>query len=148
MSAFIVDKSTMQAVVSAICGRSFYGQIIPRFLNFPTEVEGTSTRIGRGLYALNINAVSQRYPRAGDNLPGPRGAAGLAATFKGAPPSRQMTPTPDLIRGLKALRCLIYQCGEGTVPDMAEYAEMEQAAGAIAQEIVARLPEYDAAPWG
>ena len=148
MSAFIVDKSTMQAVVTAICGRSFYGQIIPRFLGFSTDTMDTSTRIGRGLYALNINAVTQRYGGPVSDLPGPSNPERTAKTFRGPDPSRQMTPTPELIRGLKALRCLIYQCAEGTVPDMAEYAELEQAAGAIAQEIVARLPEYDAAPWG
>jgi hypothetical protein len=47
-----------------------------------------------------------------------------------------------------AMRCLLYQCCEGKVPNSRLYDALNRAAGEISQRIVRDLPEYDRAPWG
>ena len=49
---------------------------------------------------------------------------------------------------LKGLRCFLYQCSEGDVPEKDAFSEIESIADEIAYAIVRRLPEYDNATWG
>ena len=52
------------------------------------------------------------------------------------------------VERLKAIRCLIYQCSEGKVPDSKLYKELEVMSGRLANVIVQNTHEYDGAPWG
>jgi hypothetical protein len=52
------------------------------------------------------------------------------------------------VQQFKAISCLLYQCDEGKVRESRLYAELNHAAGELAQRIVQDLPEYDMAAWG
>jgi hypothetical protein len=47
-----------------------------------------------------------------------------------------------------AMRCVLYQCCEGKVPNSQLYDALNHAAGELAQPIVQDLPEFDNASWG
>jgi hypothetical protein len=52
------------------------------------------------------------------------------------------------VEQFKAMRCLLYQSCEGTVPNGRLYGELNQVAGELAQRIVQDSPDYEQAPWG
>lgn len=158
MSSFIVSKECMDNVVRAICSRSQYGAIICTFDGIDTQGPGASTEIGRRLFSLNIEAIYQRYPDTQDkpqNMPGEVDKSGKSTAlrmrdaYKAPGLSRSpIYPQEQLVSGVKALKCLAYQCAEGDVPETALFKELEAAAGEIAIEIVRRMPAYDNAAWG
>src|SRR4051812_1158656 len=76
--------------------------------------------LGRDLYALNREAVRQRY-----------GTADPVPEYRFRPPGD--VPKVQLY---KSLRCLLYQCSEGDVPETALYRRVEERANGLAREIV------------
>lgn len=156
MSAFVVGEDTMLRVVRGICAQSKYGPIVRQFAGFDTQTADAPTKIGRKLFAMNIEAVKQRYPdcRAKPaDMPGPIGdddkslAPKLARCFKAScvpnKPDRA-----EMVAVYKAMSCLEYQCSEGNIPETPLFAELTKATAAVAESIVRELPEYGAAPWG
>jgi len=151
MSAFVVDTETMDKVVRVICGKGRYGQIISKFRGIYTDEGDPEVTIGRMLFTLNIEAVMQRYPDCVDKpeeLPGEDGCASFPDTYKPRHISYAPLSREEMIGGYKALRCLIYQCSEGDVPESKTLVALEEASNVIAHELVSSLPEYEAAPWG
>jgi hypothetical protein len=69
-----------------------------------------------------------------------------APTFAMTDQGRAHYSTP--IEMFAAIRCLLYQCHEGTVSKRTLYKELNAVAGELAQRIVQDLPEYERAPWG
>ena len=150
MSAFIVDNDTINSIlafveVKANRRTASYDYPARRFL----EATGTDpdadpqalARLGQHLYALNVNAVAQRYPgEPVDQLPGPI-AGGYTYECR-------LTACPSPIQAYKALACLLYQCSEGNVPQKPLYKALRALKAGIAETYIERLPEYDAAPWG
>lgn len=99
--------------------------------------DGDDTRpaIMRGLYALNVRAVNDRYGKAtSEEMPAPYERA-LHEAEIGA---------HDY---LKALHCLLYQMSEGEMPAHPLYKALESTMHAVANLIVTRSPQYDAAAW-
>lgn len=153
MSAFVVDPDTMNRCVRAICAKGQYGQIIDTFAGLGTSDPKNRTEIGRRLFALNVEAVMQRYDDTQDNpadMPGPIEPIPAAQLPKryvyrgGAVP-----PNAREMAGLvKALRCLRYQCSGGDVGETPLFAELANAIGAVCEHIVASMPEYERAAWG
>jgi hypothetical protein len=143
MSAFVISPETMSRAVRAICARNSYGQIIPTFAGVDTSAKNACTLIGRRLFTLNVEAVMQRYPD--DNA----SEYAYTETFELLTPNNPaMHRGKALIAGYKALGSLAYQCSEGDVPQTDLYRELRTAMGAIAEQIVTNLPEYEAAPHG
>lgn len=73
MSAFIVTGETMARAVQGICA------VIETFHGIGTASSDAPGRIGRLLYSMNIEAVTQRYPDCDatpQDLPGPCDDAG------------------------------------------------------------------------
>jgi len=53
-----------------------------------------------------------------------------------------------MVQSYKSLRCFLYQCNEGNIPETSElYKALERMSGRWADEIVSSLPEYEKAPW-
>ena len=154
MSAFVIDAGAMHRVLIGLFGRSRFGQIVPQFnAGYTMYGEPRSldpTEVGRALYAMNVEAVMQRYPDCRANpadLPGEHGAHLLPTTYQAPRLPRHPLGTTEMIGAYKAMRCLLYQCAEGDVPDSPLYTELRLAAGELAAEIVHGLPAYDAAAW-
>lgn len=146
MSAFVIDPSTMHRVIRGICRAG----VCQNFAGFSTEPAQNYDRIGRALFALNIEAVNQRYPdtrACADNLPGMVGCEAFPETYTYDNDFRTLLSLGAKTDAYKAITCLIYQCSEGNVPETALYRELEAVAGSLAANIVAHLPEYEAASW-
>ena len=106
MSAFIIGKDEMDDVV---CFLKTHG------------VGGDTSQIGRNLYAMNEAAVLARYP--GDTratMPGPIDKSHLFEAYTYHEPER-----PSFDAGIKAAKCLLYQCSEGDVPSWRLFKALE-----------------------
>lgn len=127
MSSFIVSESCMHMVAYAV----FEARGVSE-----TRSSGEAiTQIGRELFALNEAAFGARYP--GDD------SASYSATYqfvRGLPPAR--------VAAYKALRCFLYQCSEGNVPESPLFKEVDDVAAILAARIIQSLPEYNASAWG
>jgi hypothetical protein len=139
MSAFMVNTNVMAKVVTAILLNfdTFDGGSTARgaLLAAPTDAQKEAgTKIGRKLFLMNRRALRARYG-CGEHLSLPEF---VFERWADARPVEQF----------KALHCLLYQCCEGKSPNSRLYAELNHAAGELAQRIVQDLPEYDKASWG
>jgi hypothetical protein len=138
MSAFMVSNQLMQKVVTAILQNIDEFATIQTFRGCLVDDTPTETRreaaeqIGKRLFAMNAAAIKARYGTL------PQRPAFKFAGWADATPIEQF----------KAMRCLLYQACEGSVPDGRLYSELNRVAGELAQRIVQASPEYEKAPWG
>lgn len=140
MSAFMVNTSVMAKVVTAILQNAdefaeietFRGHLVDDPLTDGQKKAGT--KIGRKLFLMNRRALCARYGR-GEHL---RLPGFVFEKWADATPVEQFA----------AMRCLLYQCCEGKVPDSHQYQALNCTAGELAQRIVQDLPDYDKASWG
>ena len=133
MSAFIVEPACMHRCVQGTLDR------VRVFADMLAEAENASA-IGKALYAMNTAAIKDRYPHHPDMA---EHGEQLAKSYVYVPQQRRVG-----VVIYKAMRCLLYQCSEGNVPETALYKELEKLADEWAGSIVADLPEYERAPWG
>jgi hypothetical protein len=99
----------------------------------PTDAQcKAAAEIGKRLFGMSAAAVRARYG------PLPQRPAFKFAGWAGATPVEQF----------KAIRCLLYQACEGSVPNGRLYGELNRVAGELAQRIVQDSPDYEKAPWG
>jgi hypothetical protein len=135
----MVNTNVMAKVVTAILLNldTFDGEDTCRsaLLATPTDAQKEAgTKIGRKLFLLNRRALRARYG-PGEHLHIPE------FVFE------KWTDATS-IEQFKAMCCLLYQCREGKVPNSRLYAELNNAAGELAQRIVQDLPQYAKASWG
>lgn len=128
MSAFVVNKATMDRVVSDWCSDQYH----PGSRFDAKQLDD----VGRKLFRLNCAAVNARYRDEPGMDP-------LCRTYKF---SRYDCPWTAMQR-LKAMKCLLYQCSEGKVPETPLYKELEARIASRMDEIISELPEYKAAGW-
>jgi hypothetical protein len=128
----------MQKIVTAVLQNTdefatistFRGRLVD---DPPTDAQCTAAQeIGKRLFAMNVAAIKARYRFL------PRRPVFKFAGWAAATPVEQF----------KAIRCLLYQSCEGTVPNSRLYGELNRVAGELAQRIVQDWPEYEKAPWG
>jgi hypothetical protein len=138
MSGFMVSSRLMQKVVTAILQNTDEFATIETFRSGlvddpPTDMQRKAAeQIGTRLFAMNAAAIKARY----GTLP-----QRPAFKFAGWAEAAQ-------IEQFKAMRCLLYQACEGSVPSGRLYSELNRVAGELAQRIVQGSPEYEKAPWG
>ena len=140
MSAFMVNTDVMTKVVTVIPQNTnqfstiqiFRGRLVDNPLTDAQKAAGT--QIGRKLFLMNRKALRARYGN-GEHFFVPEF---VFEKWADARPVEQFA----------AMRCLLYQCCEGKVPDSLLYGELNHAAGELAQRIVQDLPEYEKAPLG
>jgi hypothetical protein len=124
MSAFIVSNRTITRAIAALK----YARLEYRFPQYET---GGDKALGNYLYAMNAQAVAERYRERASEV--------------------EYVPEPALAftkaDALKGLTCLAYQCCEGRVIDSAGYKTLEEAERLLAGQIVSDLPEYRNAAW-
>ena len=152
MSAFVIDTATMNRVVDTLTARGDYGAILGEFAGIRTTDRDARTRIGRLLFTLNVEAVTQRYVDGREDdmdLPGPTDCRSFPESYSYVVRHRPFVERQTrLVAGYKALRCLLYQCSEGDVPKTPLFKELQAAAAEVAHEIVSSLPQYEEAAWG
>ncbi len=138
MSAYIVENNTIDRILSAINSNRDIGDWIKRTIKRETgddldTAEGL-TLFGRKLLDMNEKAVNQRY-KGDDNV-------GVFVDY------RFRLVLNSAVDGFKALACLMYQCSEGDVPNSDFYKLMDKIKGAMAEDIVHKMPEWTRAKWG
>jgi hypothetical protein len=139
VSAFMVNTNVMAKVVTATLLNldTFDGESTCRaaLLAAPTDAQkDVGTKIGRKLFLMNRRALHARYGN-GEHL---RRPDFVFEKWADATPVEQF----------RAIRCLLYQCCEGKVPNSRLYDQLNQAAGELAQRIVQDLPDFEKASWG
>lgn len=137
MSAFIVETSTLNAIVSAISGVRDLEYIGRRhgITTWPTYVSSTKDCVPffRELEAMNARALTERY---GDEAE------------PGAPVKDfHVGMCGNIPATIKALECYLYQCSEGTVPQCALYKAMKDLQLALAMIVVRDARGYEQAAW-
>jgi hypothetical protein len=134
MSSFIVSDPTINRVVSYLARDKHNASYAVRRLREELGITSAGSELGKELgvlmSALNIAAVSTRYNEEN---------AVNDYRFK------QVLCTK--IQALKSLRCWIYQCSEGDIPERPLYKIMDEYADSLAWSIINAMPEYDAAEW-
>lgn len=138
MSAFMVSTDCMNRVVTTIMNR--YWRAHSRVRTFgcvDLAADDAGEQLGAALYGLNRDALVQRYPdtHGGDG-------------YSDVPEYRFEFSQAGEVARYKALRCLLYQCSEGDVPESVLYQELEALAHWQAAEIVAGLHSWDISDWG
>jgi hypothetical protein len=141
MSAFQVSPECMDNVIRAICAPAYYREVGRTFGGFVVEQSKSWDQIGRALFAMNNEAICQRYPRMRDTIHDFQDYS-----FKDIP---YMQTRADLVECYKAAQCLRYQCAEGDVPETNPlFEELGKVILELQERIVAELDEYKAAAWG
>lgn len=152
MSAYVVDPETVNTIVAMFeTAKNQEGQYPARFPDmrylgdneFLRSAVVDPAELGRTMYAMNINAVEQRYSDHND-LPGTYDENDRLCEYKYR--SRLLTP-PTPHQAYKSLQCYLYQCTEGNVKDLPLYKSLDLYLSELAKHIVEQMPEYDHAKW-
>jgi hypothetical protein len=132
MSAFIVSTDCMHRVVDAIM--EDHRRNSEPFAGIPKESPDAADMIGRQLFQLNRRAVLDRYP--GDE------------EYAAVPAYSHHPLRASKVARFKAIRCLLYQCSEGDVPESPIFKQLEDVSWDLAYTIISELPEWECADWG
>jgi hypothetical protein len=133
MSAFIVQNSSIDRIVTFLSNhKDSYIRKPFQVLGYHLELEADCERLAFDLFAMNCDAVDDRYGKGKTLYPS-------YSFFPEAPVSDLMI--------YKHIRCFLYQCSEGNVPDRALYIAVKELRFHLAEDIVYKLPEYEELPW-
>jgi hypothetical protein len=134
MSSFVVDDKTINSIACFM----FTDKDSQRRAEKLSAL-GIATRpqdLGEEMYKLNLAAVEDRYGEY---------SAGQMCNLDY---KYRKVANGGKIQVLKNLRCWLYQCSEGDVPNTVLYKFMDEYSGELALDIVCKTPEWDAANWG
>jgi len=139
MSAYIVDDETINHIVSHLEeseNRAWNERRLKESVGFKMD----SRMLGTTMFALNVEAVGQRYPdcKGVADMPGKIGHVEYEHRYL----------VCNRAQALKSMRCWLYQCSEGTVATHPVIKAMDEIAADLALAIVADTPEYKKADWG
>lgn len=119
MSAYLCSSDEINVIVAGLqAANSVNADILPEPLQFDSPSD-----FGVTLYAMNRNAVEQRYPDTignPDNLPGEVDAEGHHKPYKYS--YREVTSMSEFIHTLGSY---LYQCSEGDVMDLPLYQALK-----------------------
>lgn len=148
MSAWYVGTESL-SMITDIISRYLVGGFNSFGFEFPREIvtlfDGESDkRIFDALAGMNLNALEQRYSKET-----------TAEMYDGKDYEDGhdiWKPSEDGVQPwhyqlLKSLKCYIYQCSEGNVPDSPIYKAMEKLSISVAMFIACHQPEYKEAEW-
>ena len=126
MSAFIVSRDCITRIVDAISTCLDKKDI--------EDIFGTAHKdtIGYQLWKMNYEAVNQRYKET-DTAPD--------YVFPESPFCSEM-------QSYKSLRCYLYQCSEGDVPDSLLYKKLDSFSDKLGSSAASSTAEYVQADWG
>lgn len=144
MSAFVVSNKTINNIVNQLAEEvrnpqsRWWIQSIQKHVKHPVSADSDDwkTELGKLLIAMNIEAVSQRYPDIRENFT--KGEVQYWFTLKHV----------NRFQAFKDLNCYIDQCTEGNVPNRALYKTTKEFRYELAMKIIEQLPQYQAATWG
>ena len=137
MSAFIVEAACVNSIMAYLNFHADRFRWLNRDLGYDVSQAEDLKRLAGALYALNCDAVDQRYGK------------GTAAQDTAEAGGFEYHPVMrEGVAVYKAACCLHYQCSEGDVPERPLYRALERITAEIAEQIVRKLPGFEKAPWG
>ena len=138
MSAFLVEHKTINRIVSFFTsGKNSYYRRKLKELNPQFDLDTFKGRetLGRAMFTLNIQVVHARYDSGVEDF------GDLNYHYR--------TEISHRYQALKSLRCWLYQCAEGNIPETSKLFQLlEKFSGEIALDIIKDTPEYEKALWG
>jgi len=144
MSAYIVDKITMDRVLTAIQRETLKPNGPQSFGGLPIVLLSQLTDLGRALFKMNRDAIEARYgDRDPADMPGPCDLSDIHDNYEFADQSNSTSEA----QAAMSVRCLRYQCCEGDVDECELYKALDD----LAEELKARpvhAAEAQAAEWG
>lgn len=138
MSSFLVSNKTLNEIVAGIRQAHITDARHDTWITKDLSLLSASNLQGRykylfdKLYELNQMALKERYGEKQD--------FGSSYIFS-------IVCAPSQMQLFKHLRCLVYQCSEGDVPETLLYKDLGKLVEAIAVDIVGKMPEYEVASW-
>ena len=153
MSAYVLDPVHINLIVGSLEKGAKDSASLQRHFPALKYVEGMDAlyadivadpeEVGKTLYAMNVNAVEQRYPDS-DKLPGRYSDGKNLDEYRYE--SYLFKPL-NIIQVYKIVGSYLYQCSEGDVPSLPLFKMMQRWRCALAMRIVESMPEYEQAPW-
>jgi hypothetical protein len=137
MSAFLVEKRTIDKILTHVDVKirqsDWYKEKVEKELGVDLNDADWRTKLGQNMWDLNQLSLGYKYGDPKEEL---------TYEFETIPCSP--------VQAYKALRCWLYQCAEGDIPEVSKlFNTFDRVLGpAWAEFIVARTPEYDEAEWG
>ena len=126
MSSFQVSNKTINRIANRLIGEGFYKDKLANDLGIMSR-EG----LAKALYEMNCEALRQRYGECD------------VADF----PTNITQIFPSNIQEYKSLRCFLYQCSEGNVPETELFKIVEDYTNSLGYSIIYDLNEYQQAKW-
>jgi len=143
MSAFMVSDKTINRIVAGL-ERMSRNTPSPRDypLYYAREAAGfdlekyikTPAALGQKIAEMNIRAIQARYPEKWEAM--------VIDTYQY---KSLLSPSPMQL--YKHIRCLLYQCSEGDVPNEIFFGVLNAITDQIAYWIVTESKEYEEAEW-
>ena len=148
MSAYVVDKSTIDALIRA--AKIERVDLYLQYCDIDCPADATDSErcdlMGRVLWMENVRSVEYRYPDSHDDLPGPIPPEGITLREIAENYRYDSTYAPYLnaVGVIKAAKCLDYQSCEtndwATTP-------AKKLLTRIVESVYHKLPGYDDAAW-
>jgi len=98
------------------------------------NIQAKAAVFARQLYDMNLEAISQRYEDGIND--------GYDYKYESC------LPMENQYQLFANIRCLIYQCNEGDVPETDLFKKLEKICDALAYDIITETDEYKATSWG
>lgn len=142
MSAFIVDDKTINRVVSwlhdAVKRQTDFAWSARTLqkLGYKLDTELGCKRLAEEMFTLNCDSIEQRY------------GEGQAKEFRPLDFQFNFVCPPGHYQALKSMRCLLYQCCEGDVPEQSDlYNALDKASLELSYQLISRSKAYEAVAW-
>ena len=142
MSAYMVQDKTINDAIAFLSKFTNNDKWIPRpieKLGYDLTKREDRERLAKDLFVLNVDGVEARYGKGQAKEFRP-----LDFKFVDRASSANRL---NIYQCIKSLRCLMYQCSEGNVPERDLYRAIEEVISALQGHLVNSLPQYDKAEW-
>lgn len=149
MSAFVVEPDTINRILDFLRTKELQSQHVGKEAarqldKVEFDLVNDPDSLGQAMYNMNINAVSQRYPDSDlSDCPGTHSPKGGLVKYR----YKYIENTVNQFQALKSLRCWLYQCSEGNVPETKLYQAFKKIQHVLESDIIDNIPEYEAAQW-
>ena len=144
MSAFIVEDKTINEIIAFLHlnqQRMDYAGIARLIQKAGYDIEQNEEEwkhLADDMFWTNCVAVDERY------------GVGQAQTFRELNFKYEfcLKEGTNAIQAFKSLRCWLYQCTEGDVPETSEiFKLMDEVSDMMAYAIISEMPKYEEARW-
>jgi hypothetical protein len=142
MSAFIVDDKTINRVVAwmhdAVKRQTDFSWSVRTLqkLGYKLDTELGCKRLAEEMFTLNCDSIEQRY------------GEGQAKEFRPLDFQFSLVRPPGHYQALSSMRCLLYQCCEGDVPEQSDlYNALDRVSLELSYQLISRSKAYEAVTW-